>query len=229
MPAEPDPNPSAPDASASHREVFNLVERLMEVLFGLIMVLSFTGSLSVATAGREDVREMLIGALGCNLAWGIVDAVMYVMTSLLDRGRALGTLWRVRQAPDPKHGRSVIAGALPPLVASVMQESDLEHIRVGLARLPEPPARAQPILADFREAAWVFLLVFLSTFPVALPFLFISEAHRALRASNAIAVVMLFLGGFWLGRHAGFHPVRTALAMVVIGVALVSVTIALGG
>jgi hypothetical protein len=41
------------------------------VLFGLVMVLSFTGSLSVAEAGREDIRSMLVAALGCNLAWGV--------------------------------------------------------------------------------------------------------------------------------------------------------------
>ena len=46
------------------------IERLSEVLFGLIMVLSFTGSLSAATAGREEIRTMLFGAIGCNLAWG---------------------------------------------------------------------------------------------------------------------------------------------------------------
>jgi hypothetical protein len=45
-------------------------ERIAEVLFGLIMVLTFTGSLSVAEAGRDDVRTMLIGAPGCNLALG---------------------------------------------------------------------------------------------------------------------------------------------------------------
>jgi len=39
------------------------IDRLSEVLFGLIMVLTFTGSLSVAEAGREDVRTMLAGAL----------------------------------------------------------------------------------------------------------------------------------------------------------------------
>ena len=47
-----------------------------EVLFGLIMVLTFTGSLSVAQAGHDDVRAMLIAALGCNIAWGIIDAVL---------------------------------------------------------------------------------------------------------------------------------------------------------
>ncbi len=51
-------------------------ERIAEVLFGLIMVLTFTGSLSVAEAGRDDVRTMLIGALGCNIAWGVIDGVL---------------------------------------------------------------------------------------------------------------------------------------------------------
>lgn len=40
------------------------------------MVLTFTGTLSAATAGREDVRIMLLAAIGCNAAWGIVDGVM---------------------------------------------------------------------------------------------------------------------------------------------------------
>jgi hypothetical protein len=45
--------------------VLEPAERIAEVLFGLIMVLTFTGSLSIAEAGRDDIRAMLIGALGC--------------------------------------------------------------------------------------------------------------------------------------------------------------------
>ena len=51
------------------------MERISEILFGLIMVLTYTCSFSVAGAGREEVRTMLVGALGCNLAWGVIDAV----------------------------------------------------------------------------------------------------------------------------------------------------------
>ena len=53
----------------------NPIDRISEVLFGLIMVRTFTGSLSIAEAGREDTRTMLVGALGCNLAWGIIDGM----------------------------------------------------------------------------------------------------------------------------------------------------------
>lgn len=69
------------------KRVFDPIDRISEVLFGLIMVPTFTGSLRVAEAGREDTRTMLVGALGCNLAWGLIDGVLYLMGGLMDKGR----------------------------------------------------------------------------------------------------------------------------------------------
>jgi len=87
------------------------IDRLSEVLFGLIMVLTFTGSLSVFEAGREDVRSMLVSALGCNLAWGVIDAVFYLMGSLAEKGRDVATLRAVREAGDPERARRLLAEA----------------------------------------------------------------------------------------------------------------------
>src|SRR6188508_2812276 len=83
------------------KRVLDPIDRVSEILFGLIMVLTFTGSLSVAEAGREDVRAMLIGALGCNLAWGIIDGVLFLMGSLAEKGRGLLTFRAVRKTTDP--------------------------------------------------------------------------------------------------------------------------------
>jgi hypothetical protein len=60
--------------------VLDPIERVSEIIFGLIMALSFTGSVSAATAGREEIRTMMFAALGCNLAWGLVDGVMYLVS-----------------------------------------------------------------------------------------------------------------------------------------------------
>ena len=95
------------------------------------MVLTFTGSLSVAEAGREDVREMLIGALGCNIAWGIIDAMLYLMGILAEKGRGLITLQAVRRAADPQEAQRRIAEALPPVVASILEPAELETIRTA--------------------------------------------------------------------------------------------------
>ena len=85
----------------SFKRPLDPIDRVSEVLFGLIMVLTFTGSLSVAESGRDDVRAMLVGALGCNLAWGIIDAILYLMGCRAEKSRDLATFRTVREATDP--------------------------------------------------------------------------------------------------------------------------------
>jgi VIT1/CCC1 family predicted Fe2+/Mn2+ transporter len=218
-------DPPAPAAGSG--SFLSPVDRVSEVLFGLIMALTFTGTLSVATADRSEVREMLIGALGCNIAWGLVDAVMFLLAALTERGRNLAILKEVRTS-NPTRARELILEAMPPIVASTMKPDEVDAIRSRLCSLPEP-GRFSITFADLRMALGVFLLVFLATLPVALPFAFIHEAHRALRLSNAIALAMLFLGGYYLGGHAGRHPWLSGLLMLGIGAVLVWATIALGG
>jgi hypothetical protein len=213
----------------SSKRVLEPIERISEVLFGLIMVLTFTGSLSVVEAGREDVRTMLIGALGCNLAWGIIDAVLYLMGCLADKGRALQSFRELRAASDAAAAHKILTDALPPLIASVMQPAELDAIRGRLSALPEPVEPAWLSARDWLGATGVFVLVFLSTLPVALPFLFVPEAPRALRLSNVIAIVMLFLTGYAFGRAAARGPWLMGMAMVLLGSVLVGLTMVLGG
>ena len=213
----------------SSRRVLEPIDRVSEVLFGLIMVLTFTGSLSVAEAGRDDVRTMLIGALGCNLAWGIIDGVLYLMGCLAEKGRGLLTFRAVRKTTDPKEAQRRIADALPSVVASVLEPVELESLYQRLKQLPEPPNHARLRKDDWLGAIGVFLLVFLSTFPVVLPFIFMRHAGPALRVSNGIAIVMLFLTGYAFGRMTGRHPWLVGISMVILGLILVGMTMALGG
>ena len=213
----------------SSGRVLDPIDRVTEVLFGLIMVLTFTGSLSVAEAGRDDVRAMLIGALGCNLAWGIIDGAFYLMGSLAEKRRGLLTLRTVRDASDPQKAQELIAAALPPTVARVLQSAELETLRLRLKELPSPAKHARLQREDWRGAAAVFLIVFLSTFPVVIPFTFMKNAAPAMRVSNAIAILMLFVTGYVYGRMIGHRPWVTGITMIVFGLALVGITMALGG
>jgi VIT1/CCC1 family predicted Fe2+/Mn2+ transporter len=201
----------------------------METLFGLIMVLSFTATLSAATAGREEVRTMVFAALGCNLAWGIVDGVMYLLNVLAERGRSLRLLQGLRRAADPGEGNRIIAEALPDSLASVMSPEELGSLQRKLRALPEPPAFASLRRQDFLEALVVLLVVFASTFPPVIPFMIFPNTVRAMRISSVVALVSLFLVGYRLGKHAGHRPWRTGFSMMGIGLVLVLITIALGG
>ncbi|MEZ0254368.1 MAG: VIT family protein, partial [Chthoniobacter sp.] len=171
----------------SHNRVLDPLERFSEIVFGLIMVLSFTCAISIAEAAREDLRAMLIGALGCNLAWGIIDAAFYLIACLTEHGRDALLLRNVQQFHDSAGARQTIVEALPPGFAEALQPGDLDRIHSHLKQLPPPAERPKLTAGDWRGAVGVFLLVFLSTLPVVVPFIFMHNARLALHISNAIA------------------------------------------
>jgi VIT1/CCC1 family predicted Fe2+/Mn2+ transporter len=209
--------------------VLDPVERLSEILFGLIMALTFTGSIHAASAGREEVRTMLFGAIGCNIAWGIVDAVMYLMTELVTRSRNARVISEIRRSTSPEKADALLRDALPEGLAASLGPGEVAGIRRWLTQIPDPTRRPRLTTSSWRGALGVFLLVTLSTFPMSVPFFLVGDPTLALRLSHAVALASLFSIGFALGRYAGLRPILTGLAMLAIGVVLVAIAIALGG
>ena len=123
------------DSDSRFGKVLDPMERISETLFGLIMALTFICSLGVATGADINIRTMLIGALGCNLAWGIVDGGLYLLARINDRGGKILTLRAIRQAPDADAARRVIAGALPPELAAMLPLEQLDLMRKKLQGL----------------------------------------------------------------------------------------------
>ena len=124
-----------PSLPAPSRGVLDPVSRASEILFGLIMVLTFTLSLTATEAGRADVLAVLVGMLGCNLAWAIIDAVMYLMGVAGERRLGITTLQAIRDAESPAAGRAIVANNLPPPILPALTASDLERIRLHLGSL----------------------------------------------------------------------------------------------
>jgi len=209
--------------------VLDPIDRIAEVLFGMIMVLTFTGAISVSTQGRQEIGELLWAALGCNVAWGIVDAIMYLMNVLFERGYYQSVLKKLSKTTSPENGRQILRNEIQPMVAALLSEDELENLRRRLVELPPPPKTALFTWQDGLAGLQIFLLVFLCTLPVSLPFIFIQDAGLALRLSNAIALLLLFIGGYKLSSYSGFKPFVGGLLYTLVGVLLVLITMALGG
>jgi hypothetical protein len=166
-------------------------ERLGEVLFGLIMVLTFTATARATLGDSPDAgRQLLIAALGCNIAWGIIDGGMYIMAAMLERAHEAQAEARARGGT---------------------------------------PARTRLTAEDIKGAIACFWLVVACTIPASLPFMFIDNAYFALRLSNGLLLVMLFLVGYNWGRYANTSRWISGLVFLVIGLMLVALAIALGG
>src|SRR5258707_247180 len=143
--------------SNAREPVLSPVDRVSEMLFGLFMALTFVGAVSVAESGDAHIRAMFIAALGCNLAWGLVDAVMYLVRTVTDRGRLLTLIRSVRDAPDAATGRLLIEHSLsrvaagPAVMAMPAMAGDDDHY----GRRASPPAKP----------SWEFALTAYPTFP----------------------------------------------------------------
>ena len=205
------------------------VDRISEVLFGLIMAVTIVGSLSVATAGRQDARVAMAAALGCNIAWGLVDAVMYLVRTLTERSRLRSLARQVLAASEAQSARHLLQQALPGELVALAGPQELEAMRQRLLAAP-PPTGAVLRAADYGGALAIFLLVVVATLPVVLPFALLNDLDAAMQASRIVALAMLFLAGAALGRYAGYaSPAHTGLAMAVFGAVLILAVIALGG
>ena len=209
--------------------VLSPVDRISEVLYGLIVVLSFTGTISAFTSKQTDIHNLLWAALGCNLAWGLVDATMFVMDTLIERGHARSVLNRLVTASDKQGSRNLIKNEIDPVLAELLHDNEVDELVARLKKLPALSKRWLLGRSDLLNAMKVFALVFCCTLPVAIPFAVIDNVSVAIRVSDAIAVLFLFVGGYLLAGYAGFNRFITAVTYVGIGILLVVITITLGG
>jgi hypothetical protein len=113
---------------------------------------------------------------------------------------------------------------MPPLLASVVSPTQFEEMREKLNRIegPESPRLSKD---DWLAGLGVFLLVVGAMLPLA----FIREPARAMRISNAIAIVMLLLNRVCVWTYSGRRPWAMGMLMVIVGGATVGFAIALGG
>src|SRR6266480_2439497 len=179
--------------------------RLGEILFGLIMVLTVTLTAGLTVSeGRAGVRQLLLTAIGCNFAWGIIDAVMYIMNCLTERSGKIRLIEAVQRARDTRAALDVIQNEIEPELQSLLDPEEREAFSrsilnyVAKARITRPRVTKD----DVYGALACFLLVFVSCLPAAIPFFIFSQPHFALRVSNFLLIVLLFLVGRKWAQHA---------------------------
>jgi hypothetical protein len=207
-------------------------ESLAEILFGLIMVLTCTlGASLIVSTDREQAHALLLAALGCNLAWGVIDAALYIMGNLFLRSRNARLMRAIQAAPDEAAALDIVKQSLEPRFEGLGRSEDRDRLYRDLqgvvARADAGHSRVTA--DDLQGALAVFLLVVGAALPAAVPFLLIADPLLALRVSNLVLVALLFIVGFHWARYIGANGWRTGLAMMLSGLALVGVALALGG
>ena len=206
---------------------------LGEILFGLIMTLTFTlgAGIIIQDEGREGARQLLIAVLGCNIAWGVIDGALYLVNQLFDRGRLRRLGQVVRDRADDASAMTLVANELDDVLVVVTSAAEREvlYTRIVSNLRSSVAAPAAIKKADVLGAVTSFWLVVLTSVPAAIPFLLIDDARFALRVSNAILLALLFFAGHSWARYTLARPWLTGLLFLIGGLVLVAVAIMLGG
>jgi len=206
-------------------------ERLSEILFGLIMVLAIISATKIGlTEGETGIHTMIIAALGCNIAWGIVDGVMFVLEDVFSRAR-YGDLVSKLKSLDENEALAAIERTIGPAADLILDEEGKKRAFSEVIRSASQlqPEQVSVSMEDIVGAFACFLAVFVSTFPVLIPFLVMRNLALATRISNLIAIVMLFYLGYEQAKYTNQNGLRLGLVMVILGCVIVIVTILLGG
>lgn len=207
-------------------------ESLLEILFGLVMALTMTaGARLLADPTTVVPIELMVALVGCNVAWGVIDAVFYLLGSLFNRNRRVRFVRQLQAAASDEQAIALIREEFAlegePLTQAedrvAFQRSLLEMLRHASTE------RAQFRREEFAAAAIVLVLVSLTALPGLVPLLLLEHLDTALRAANALQVVLLFFIGYRWAHYAGTPGWRGALIVGLLGVALVLVAVVLGG
>jgi hypothetical protein len=207
-------------------------ESLGELLFGLIMALTVT--LGVRLLSPEQLsrpQDLAIALVGCNVAWGIIDAALYLLGSVFVRNQRVHFMRKLRTVPSEARAVQAIReeyglddphlAAERDLAAFYRATLDvLRHARVERAHL-----RGK----DWLAALMIVFLVAVTAVPGAVPVLLVGNTALALRLANLLQIGLLFAVGYHWARYSGANPWLTGAAIVGFSVALVGVSIALGG
>lgn len=206
---------------------------LGELLFGLIMTLTFTlgAGIIIEDEGREGARQLLIAFVGCNIAWGIIDGALYLVGEVFGRGRLRRIGRLIRQSPTRTRAEALVADELDDVLNHVTTDAERADLyrRIVDNVHARPPTANKVTKDDVLGAIVSGLLVIVVSIPAAIPFVVMDDARLALRISNGILLALLFIIGWYWARYTLGKPWVAGLLFLIGGLLLVVAAIALGG
>jgi hypothetical protein len=207
-------------------------ETLLEILFGLIMALSLTaGARLLPESEQVDAKGIAAALAGCNIAWGVIDAVFYLLGTLFNRNRRVHFVRKLQATTNPGDALAAIRDEFGLEGEPPMPEEDRATFHATLLQMMRHAgtARARLLGNDLVAALLVVALVSATAIPGIVPLLVLHDAYTALRVANLLQICLLFGVGYGWAHFSGGEPWRTGFAIALLGVGLVLLCVALGG
>jgi hypothetical protein len=221
-------------------QLLDPIDRLAVTIYSVLVMLTFTLAFRIFKLGGdpnqvisvEYVNDLLVASLGATMAWGLIDAVMYVLMEVFQRSERRRLLEEIQAAESEQEGVEALAEeldyVLEPIAGDnqrqILYRAAFKQLRAGQ---PKPLGLKRE---DFAGALGCILVSVLAVLPSLAPLLLLRGDYAlAIRLSNVVSFAVLFSAGYSWGRYTGASPWKTGLILVVVGALLVAIAIPLGG
>lgn len=207
-------------------------ESLLEILFGLIMALTLTAGARLLSEGSDiDTAGLAAALVGCNVAWGIIDAVFYLLGTRFNRNRRVQLVQKLRATATEAEAFDAIRREFDLEGEPPMREEDRAAFYASLLQMLRHAGtgRAHLLREDWVAAVLIVLLVAATAIPGVLPLLLLDDAYTSLRIANMLQICLLFGVGYAWAHYSGANPWWIGLLIALLGIGLVLLAVALGG
>lgn len=220
------------------RENLDPIEILQKAVYGILIIMTCTMAVRGLQAeyvsdetAAQAVRGLFLAAIGCAIAWGLIDAVIYVLACEGERNESQRMLRLVQKSASDDAAAELTEMHMGPVVKRLATDAErarLAHEVVSRVQILDP--KPQGIRRDDIVGATALFLVALSaTLPVIIPLALVRDPFLAVRAANVLSLIVLFIIGYNSGRYVGTKPLQSGLSIMLTGLVAVIVAIPLGG
>lgn len=207
----------------------DIISRDLEIIFGTILVLTFTTTVSITHDDNLEIKHLLWAAIACNFAWSTIDGATSIISGIFDRTKKLKVIKSVRNAQNNEEAVSILLENFQVLALADIRHDQLVNLYEKLKSLPPPPDRVPKLWRDFKGGIIIFCMGFSATFPITIPFLLMKDPLTAKYVSDGIGISILFLCGYSIGKKIGIAPLRSGFIMLLVGITFFLLTLGMGG
>ncbi len=187
------------------KKYLSFSDRMGETAFAVIMVLIINGYVALSDLNTGFWYIVVVNLAAC-CGWGLIDALIYITSSSIDRNEERKKAILFKSAKDDEKSLNEVKKAIDGTFMDVFDDVGKEKIvREMLNNSAGVSVRADRLVAK-KEALGgisIFLLYVVTGFILALPFFVMPNKFNAWILSNLIGSSFLFYYGTLLGKALG--------------------------
>lgn len=183
----------------------SFVDRIGEAAFAVFMVIIINGYVALSDLNTGFLYIVVVN-LGACLSWGIIDGLIYAISSSMERNLSRKKLLQLKAAANKQETTEIVKRSLDGTFLSGFTDEAKNNIAKEIVTYaPEASVGENRLLTKEEMRGWLSIVgIYLAVgFLLALPFLILPDKLLAWILSNAAGVTWVSWYGVQLGKSAG--------------------------